>query len=55
MGPHSSVRTTYTRIDRVVEKVDTLLRQRIPGLEEMTVQVEGKVREAGGRTGYRRP
>ena len=43
-GPHSSVRTTYTKIDRVVEKVDTLLRERISGLEELTVQVEGKGR-----------
>ncbi|GLB43429.1 putative cation efflux family protein [Lyophyllum shimeji] len=39
-GPHSSQRTTYTRIDRVVERVDGLLRQKIPGLEELTIQVE---------------
>ncbi|KAF8074744.1 cation efflux protein [Lyophyllum atratum] len=39
-GPHSSQRTTYTRLDRVVERVDALLRQKIPGLEELTIQVE---------------
>ncbi|KAF8661348.1 hypothetical protein AX16_001443 [Volvariella volvacea WC 439] len=38
-GPHSSQRTTYARIDRVVERVDSLLRQRIPNLEELTIQV----------------
>lgn len=41
-GPHSNVRTTYTRIDRVVERVDALLREKIPGLQELTIQVEGK-------------
>jgi len=39
-GPHSAQRTTYTRLDRVVERVDALLRQKIPGLEELTIQVE---------------
>ncbi|KAG6916556.1 hypothetical protein DXG01_006382 [Tephrocybe rancida] len=39
-GPHSSQRTTYTRLDRVTERVDALLRQKIPGLEELTIQVE---------------
>ncbi|KAF9460499.1 cation efflux family-domain-containing protein [Collybia nuda] len=39
-GPHSNQRTTYVRLDRVVEKVDALLRQKIPGLEELTIQVE---------------
>ncbi|EPQ56426.1 hypothetical protein GLOTRDRAFT_115684 [Gloeophyllum trabeum ATCC 11539] len=28
-------------VDRVVERVDSLLRSRIPGLEELTIQVEG--------------
>ncbi len=28
-------------LDGVVERVDTLLRARIPGLEELTIQVEG--------------
>ncbi|EDR05535.1 CDF-like metal transporter [Laccaria bicolor S238N-H82] len=36
------VPTTYTRIDRVVERVDALLREKIPGLQELTIQVEGK-------------
>ncbi|RDB15765.1 Zinc transporter 7 [Hypsizygus marmoreus] len=39
-GPHSAQRTTYTRLDRVVERVDSLLRQKIPGLEELTIQVD---------------
>ncbi|KAG6888566.1 hypothetical protein C0995_007355 [Termitomyces sp. Mi166 len=39
-GPHSNQRTTYTRLDRVIERVDALLRQKIPGLEELTIQVE---------------
>jgi zinc transporter 5/7 len=33
---------TFTKADRVVERVDTLLRQKISGLEELTIQVEGK-------------
>jgi zinc transporter 5/7 len=40
-GPHSSRRTTYSKVDRVIERVDTLLRQKISGLEELTIQVEG--------------
>lgn len=39
-GPHSSTRTTFARLDRVVERVDKLLRSRISGLEELTIQVE---------------
>ncbi|RDX54355.1 cation efflux protein [Lentinus brumalis] len=39
-GPHSSSRTTTARVDRVIERVDKLLRSRIPGLEELTIQVE---------------
>ncbi|KAG6810865.1 hypothetical protein H0H92_010021 [Tricholoma furcatifolium] len=39
-GPHSNQRTTYTKLDRVTERVDALLRQKIPGLEELTIQVE---------------
>ncbi|KAI0793975.1 cation efflux protein [Fomes fomentarius] len=39
-GPHSSTRTTFARVDRVVERVDKLLRSRIAGLEELTIQVE---------------
>lgn len=41
-GPHSSRGVTYTKADRVVERVDTLLRQKISGLEELTIQIEGK-------------
>ncbi|TFK39380.1 cation efflux family-domain-containing protein [Crucibulum laeve] len=41
-GPHTNQRTTYTRLDRVVERVDSLLRTKIPGLEELTIQVEGQ-------------
>ncbi|KAM5532901.1 hypothetical protein V8D89_013453 [Ganoderma adspersum] len=39
-GPHSNVRPTFARVDRVVERVDKLLRSRISGLEELTIQVE---------------
>ncbi|PFH45909.1 hypothetical protein AMATHDRAFT_70910 [Amanita thiersii Skay4041] len=34
-----SYQQTYTRIDRVIERVDTILRNGIPGLEELTIQV----------------
>ncbi|PPQ94644.1 LOW QUALITY PROTEIN: hypothetical protein CVT25_009375 [Psilocybe cyanescens] len=41
-GPHSSRGTpTYTKADRVVERVDALLRGKISGLEELTIQIEG--------------
>ncbi|KAI0716022.1 cation efflux family-domain-containing protein [Cerioporus squamosus] len=39
-GPHSSSIRTTARVDRVIERVDKLLRSRIPGLEELTIQVE---------------
>lgn len=39
-GPHSNAKTTYARIDRVVERVDSVLRDKIKGLEELTIQVE---------------
>ncbi|KAH9935868.1 cation efflux protein [Epithele typhae] len=39
-GPHSSVRPSFANVERVVERVDKLLRSRIPGLEELTIQVE---------------
>ena len=39
-GPHSSTRATFAKVDRVVERVDKLLRSRIAGLEELTIQVE---------------
>lgn len=37
-GPHAAKKTAYARLDRVVERVDSLLRQRISGLEELTIQ-----------------
>jgi len=39
-GPHSTSKAAYASIDRVVERVDVLLRSRISGLEELTIQVE---------------
>ncbi|THU88692.1 cation efflux protein [Dendrothele bispora CBS 962.96] len=39
-GPHSAQKVTFSRLDRVVERVDSLLRQKISGLEELTIQVE---------------
>ncbi|KAF7317968.1 J domain-containing protein [Mycena kentingensis (nom. inval.)] len=39
-GPHSNQRRTYAKLDRVVERVDSVLRSRIPGLEELTIQIE---------------
>lgn len=40
-GPHSAVRASYANVDRVVERVDTVLKAQIKGLEELTIQVEG--------------
>jgi zinc transporter 5/7 len=40
-------------LNSVVERVDTLLRARIPGLEELTIQVEETVLGAG-RGSFRR-
>ncbi|PPQ63373.1 hypothetical protein CVT24_005638 [Panaeolus cyanescens] len=43
-GPHGrrpGHAPTYTRIDRVVERVDALLRSKISGLEELSIQVDG--------------
>ncbi|KAJ7050561.1 cation efflux protein [Mycena amicta] len=42
-GPHSNQRRTYAKLDRAVERVDSLLRGRISGLEELTIQTEGGV------------
>ncbi|KAF7289536.1 J domain-containing protein [Mycena chlorophos] len=39
-GPHSNKRKTFVQLDRVVDRVDGLLRGRISGLEELTIQVE---------------
>ena len=38
--PNSTRGTTYARLDRVVERVDALLKNRISGLEELVIQVE---------------
>jgi len=40
VGPHSTSKPTYAKLDRVVERVDMMLRSRISGLEELTIQVE---------------
>ena len=40
-GPHSTIQGRYQQVDRVIERVDSLFRSRISGLEEMTIQVEG--------------
>ena len=39
-GPHSTTKRAYANMDRVVERVDCILRSRIHGLEELTIQVE---------------
>jgi len=39
-GPHSTTKRAYANMDRVVETVDYILRGRIQGLEELTIQVE---------------
>ncbi|CUA70659.1 Zinc transporter 5 [Rhizoctonia solani] len=40
-GPHRSQRVTYVNADRVVDRVEQLLRARIHGLDDLTIQVEG--------------
>jgi len=40
-GPHSTTRKAHSSIDKIVERVDSILRNRINGLEELTIQVEG--------------
>ena len=39
-GPHSTVQGRYAKVDRIVERVDTLLRSKVAGLEELSIQVE---------------
>jgi zinc transporter 5/7 len=39
-GPHSTTKHACANMDRVVERVDYILRSRINGLEELTIQVE---------------
>lgn len=41
-GPHSVVQGRFAEVDKVVERVDALLRKRISGLEELSIQVEGR-------------
>jgi len=45
-GPHSATRRTYSNMNRVVERVDYILRNRIRGLDELTIQVEEGTRDA---------
>ena len=42
-GPHSTVQGRYAKVDRIVERVDTLLRSKIAGLEELSIQVEAGI------------
>ena len=39
-GPHSASKRTYVNMDKVVERVDYLLRSRIHDYDELTIQVE---------------
>ena len=39
-GPHSTTKRAYANMDRVVERVDYILRSRVQGLDELTIQVE---------------
>jgi solute carrier family 30 (zinc transporter), member 5/7 len=41
-GPHGAVGPSYVGIERVVERVDSVLRGKIRGLEEVTIEVEGE-------------
>ena len=41
-GPHSSAKPVWASVERVTERVDTILRNRIKGLEELTIQVGGR-------------
>lgn len=40
-GPHSSKKTSYVNLDRVMDRVDRLLRSKIHGLDELAIQIEG--------------
>ncbi|KIO27292.1 hypothetical protein M407DRAFT_73373 [Tulasnella calospora MUT 4182] len=40
-GPHSVKKTASTNVDRVIDGVNTLLKSRIPGLDDLSIQVEG--------------
>jgi zinc transporter 5/7 len=41
-GPHGTVTPSYFAIDRVAERVDSVLKAKIRGLEEMTIEVDGE-------------
>lgn len=45
-GPHSATKRAYSNMDRVVGRVDHILRSRIQGLDELTIQVEEGTRDA---------
>ena len=45
-GPHSTTKRVYANMDRVVERVDYILRSRIQGLDELTIQVEEGTKDA---------
>ncbi|KAG8895455.1 putative zinc transporter msc2 [Tulasnella sp. 403] len=40
-GPHLIKKPAYANVERVVKRVETLLKNRIPGLDELSIQVEG--------------
>lgn len=40
-GAHRAQHTTYVNAERVVDRVEQLLRSRIHGLDELAIQVEG--------------
>jgi len=44
-GPHSVTKRAYSNMDRVVGRVDYILRNRIQGLDELTIQVEEGTRD----------
>lgn len=39
-GPHTSLNPAFPSVDKVIESVDRLLRDKISGLEELTIQVD---------------
>ena len=45
-GPHLITKRAYSNMDRVVGRVDYILRNRIQGLDELTIQVEEGTRDA---------
>jgi zinc transporter 5/7 len=41
-GPHGAVGANYVAIDKVVERVDSVLKAKIRGLDELTIEVDGE-------------